>query len=215
MITLERFRLLIEAVRARGYGDMIAWSEAITPADDADEFASRVIYVICNSGMANTVATIIYERCITALNAGQTVTSVFRHPGKSKAIDAIWSQRETLFEAFQQSLEPIATLQSLPWIGEITALHLAKNLGADVAKPDVHMERLARRENTTTAKLCERLAADSGYRVATIDSILWRACADKILNSRAYEEQGWDAAFRPAAQPAEHSQNSSSKDPSA
>lgn len=34
------------------------------PAADADEFAERVIYVICNSGLANIVAGVIYGRCM-------------------------------------------------------------------------------------------------------------------------------------------------------
>ena len=39
----------------------------------------------------------------------------------------------------------------------------------------------------------------TGYRIATVDSILWRACADGVVNSRAYEVEGWKAAFRPHA----------------
>ncbi len=197
MITLERFRQLEAVLRERGYGPTIDWTESIEPASRSEEFAERTIYVICNSGMANAAANAIYQRCLDALRNGVPVVEVFRHPGKAPAIDLIWAERDQLFADYNHADDPIAALEALPWIGEVTALHLAKNLGANVAKPDVHMERLARAENTTTADLCERLSRESGYRVATIDTILWRACADRILRSAIYEAEGWDAAFRP------------------
>ncbi|TCJ41399.1 hypothetical protein [Parafrankia sp. BMG5.11] len=197
MITLPRFRLLEAGLRARGYDTQIDWSETILPPLSADLFAEEAIYVICNSGMANRVALSIYNRCLAVLKEGGAAKDVFGHPGKAAAIDRIWLEREELFADYAAAEDKVEQLRSLPFIGSITALHLAKNFGVDTAKPDVHLERLARRENTTTEELCARLAAESGYRVATIDTILWRACADRILNSQVYELEGWDAAFKP------------------
>ena len=70
---------------------------------------------------------------------------------------------------------------SLPWIGDITKYHLAKNLGANVAKPDRWLVRLADAEKTTVDQLCRRLAIATGDRVATVDVVLWRACAVGVL----------------------------------
>jgi hypothetical protein len=39
------------------------------------------------------------------------------------------------------------------------------------------------------------LARLTGYKISTVDSVLWRACADGILDSRKYMLEGWDAAF--------------------
>ena len=139
MITLERFRLLETALRDRGYGEMIEWSETIGPAADADEFAERVIYVICNSGMANIVAGVIYGWCMEARRRGEPAIGVFGHPGKGPAIDRIWQERQALFAGYNAE-ESVGYLQSLPWIGEVTALHLAKNLDADTHKPDSILE---------------------------------------------------------------------------
>ncbi len=197
MITLKRFRRIELHLRNAGFSDDIDWSEAIPPATSPEEFADHAVYVICNSGMKNSVAEPIYERCMSALRSGRRVRRVFGHPGKSKAIQNIWRHRAILFVAYLLSGDPVAFLQRLPWIGPITSYHLAKNLGADVAKPDVHLERLARRDKTTTHKLCRRLARESGYRVATIDTILWRACAEGLLNSGTYERVGWKSAFNP------------------
>lgn len=196
MITLRRFQRIEQVLRAAGYGPMIDWSETIVSPANAEAFAREVIYVICNSGMKNSVAAPIAARCIDALERGASVTTVFKHPGKAPAIDAIWRQRDTLFQRFKTGIVKVEDLLELPWIGPVTMYHLAKNLGADKAKPDVHLERLARRDRTTTERLCRRLARETGYRVATIDSILWRACANGILNSRLYELEGWRKAFR-------------------
>ena len=197
MITLKRFRKLEAALREAGYGPMIDWSENIQPANTAEEFAAEAIFVICSSGMNNRVAGSIAVRCLAAVAIGGSATTVFGHPGKSAAIDAIWRQREKLFSRYLAENDKVLILSELPWIGPVTKHHLAKNLGTDTAKPDVHLERLARRDRTTTQILCRRLARQTGYRIATIDTILWRACADGLLNSRRYEADGWKASFCP------------------
>lgn len=197
MITLKRFRALEAVMREAGYGPIFDWSESITPASTADEFAERAIYVICNSGMMNRIAEPIFERCMVALREGRSAETEFGHPGKRIAIDQIWQQRHALFEQYRSAPHDLAQLQELPWIGPVTVFHLAKNLGTDVAKPDVHLERLARRDRTTSQTLCRRLSRATGYRIATIDTVLWRACADGLLSSSAYEKHGWKAAFRP------------------
>ena len=199
MITLLRFHRLELDLRALGYGPTIEWSEAIAPANSADDFAARIIYVICNSGLKATVAGPIYQRCMVAVSSGTSAASVFGHLGKSRAIDNIWHAREELFRRHLAENGKVDDFEALPWIGPVTKHHLAKNLGHDTAKPDVHLERLARGDRTTTHTLCRRLARQSGYRVATVDSILWRACADGILSSREYEMNGWRAAYRGVA----------------
>ena len=191
--------MLEAALRGQGYGPMIKWSESIQPPATAEEYAAAAIYVICNSGMKNSVAAPIAERCIEAVVAGTSATTAFGHPGKAAAIDQIWNDRAELFQRFNAAQKKLDVLGELPWIGPVTKYHLAKNLGADEAKPDVHLERLARGDKTTTRTLCRRLSRASGYRIATIDSVLWRACADGLLDSRTYEAEGWGTAYRPQA----------------
>ncbi len=183
-ITKQQFKKIDKAVRKAGYKAAIEWSENITPPRTAKEFAGEAIYVICNSGMSNRIAVPIFEKCILALNNGQSVTTVFGHPGKSRAIDLIWKERKQLLSQYHQTNDLIEFCASLPWIGPITKFHLAKNLGADVAKPDVHLNRLAEKEGLDAQELCDRLAKVTSYRAATVDLILWRACADNIIHSR-------------------------------
>jgi hypothetical protein len=179
-----------------GYVEDHTWSEQLAPPETADEFASAAVYVIANSGMSYPVAQHVYRRCMAALNRGSSARRVFGHKGKATAMNWIWRERERLFVEFQAAADKLEFCELLPWIGPTTKFHLAKDLGVDVAKPDVHLARLAKRDRTTVDRLCARLATLTGYRRATIDTILWRACATGIINSRDYELAGWRAAFR-------------------
>ncbi|WP_290906324.1 hypothetical protein [Aquabacterium sp.] len=183
MITVDDFRR-IRAALGRQAEDDINWAESIEPPDNAEHFAAEAIFVICNSGMKNTVAHRIFERCCEAVVHGTPVLEVFGHAGKAAAIELIWRDRDQLLKGYLAAGDQLAFLEGLPWIGGITKYHLAKNFGAQVAKPDVHLQRLADREGTTPQALCERLAGETGYRVATVDTLLWRACAEGVLNSR-------------------------------
>jgi hypothetical protein len=197
MITAKRFARIERAVREAGYGHIIVWSESVIEPRSAETFAAEAIYVICNSGLRVTVAKPIHRRCMRALRRGQSSSTVFGHPGKVVAIDEIWAMRRALFKAYRRAEDKLEFCQTLPWIGPVTKHHLAKNFGVDTAKPDVHLERLAKAEGISPGMLCARIAKQTGYRVATVDSILWRACADGILSSRRYVTEGWRAAFRP------------------
>lgn len=182
-LTGDVFHFLLSMLGSLGVEDL-EWSEAIEPPDSAEAFACEVIFVICNSGMKNTVAADIFARCMAALESGVEVREVFRHPGKAAAIARIWGERKALYLDFQRATDRLAFLVGLPWIGEITKFHLAKNFGVDVAKPDVHLQRLADRDGTTPQALCARIAGEVGLRVATVDTILWRACAIGFIDSR-------------------------------
>jgi len=196
-LTIERFRLLEAALHFEGYAQMIEWSETLKPVTNCRAFATEAIYVICNSGMRVTVANMIYWRCMRALRRGIAAATVFGHPGKAAAIDHIWAHRKVLFDAYRVAENKIAFCGILPWIGPVTKHHLAKNLGVNTVKPDVHLARLAKAERTTPWLLCERLASQTGYKESTIDMMLWRACADGLLSSSTYVVDGWDAALRP------------------
>ena len=185
MIDLPTFEGVVQALRAAGYADAdIDWSEKCGPPASAEDFAREAIFVICNSGMKNTVARGIFNRVLAALARGDSARTAFNHPGKARAIDDIWARREEYLAGFLSAADPLEYCASIPWIGAITKYHLAKNFGAQVAKPDVHLQRLAALEGSTPQALCERLAQESGFKIATVDVLLWRACAVGIIDSR-------------------------------
>ncbi len=100
-------------------------------------------------------------------------------------LDALWRIAElvhlTGFFSFKAQVlqDPITRLQSLPYIGPITSVHLAKNLGLDVAKPDRHLVRLSQQFGySCTAELCSDIAETTGEQVKVIDLALWRYIAN-------------------------------------
>ena len=185
----SRYHELRAAVVAAGYEHDIDWAQNVKAPETAEDFASEVIWVILCSGMKEQVARIIQERVWAAIRGGLPVKgNVLGKSGKADAIDTIWRDRGALFAAFQASGDKVEFGLSLPWIGNITKWHLAKNLGVDCAKPDVHLERVAVHYGTTPANLCRDLAASTGDRVATVDLVIWRACNLGILKSREIRE---------------------------
>lgn len=186
MISRDDFLAIRDDVVLAGYGTDIEWSENCSSPETAEDLAREAAFVICNSGMKHSIACPIYERVRAALEDGRSASTEFGHRGKCEAIDAIWADRARLLAGFEAADDKVEWCRTLPWIGEITRYHLAKNLGVDVAKPDVHLTRLADAEGTTAQALCERLAASTGLRIATVDVVLWRACAIGLVNSRAF-----------------------------
>lgn len=166
-----------------GYGPDIEWSETVGPPRDAVAFALEIAFVICNSGMKATIARPIYDRVRQALLDGRAASTAFGHPGKSAAIDLIWSGREELLADYLAAEDKIAWLAELPWIGPITKYHCARNFGLDFVKPDRHLERIAEAEGTTPADLCAVLAEASGDRVGTVDYVLWRAAERGLIKT--------------------------------
>lgn len=165
----------------------IYWSENISQPSNPEDFAVEAIWIICNSGMKATIARQIESRVLASIKTGRSIHEVFGHKGKASAMETIWNERQRFFDEFNDADDKLSYLETMPWIGKITKYHLAKNYGVDCAKPDVHLQRLADRENTSVHEMCATLADETGYRIATIDVILWRACATGLLNSHTGE----------------------------
>lgn len=182
----------------------VEWAETRRNPVDADEFATETVFVICNSGMQNRIARQIFERCMDALRAGTPVSDVFGHKGKSEAIESVWSTRREILRAYLAADDKVGYCRTLPWIGDITSFHLAKSFGAQVAKPDVHLQRLADRHGTTAQELCEILSSRTGFSVGAVDLVLWRACADGILDGRTGTFRVTDAAPAPTRTTHQH-----------
>ncbi|QOX81037.1 hypothetical protein FY034_18850 (plasmid) [Trichlorobacter lovleyi] len=174
MITAARY-LELHAAVAEGFAHEIEWSETRQPVSDPLPFWSEYGWVVMNSGMKNQIARKIWEKVRPQVLAGGSAHDVFGHKGKASAIDQVYRDREQLLQEYLQvpDSEKIAWLRTLPWIGKITCWHLAKNYGFDCAKPDRHLVRIAGAEGVH--EMCARLARETGYRIATVDYVLWRA----------------------------------------
>lgn len=69
----------------------------------------------------------------------------------------------------------IEAISEFPFMGSVTAYHLAKNIGIDVAKPDRHLERMAAiAGRRSAAEMCFEIAQMVGDKVSVVDLVLWR-----------------------------------------
>ena len=103
--------------------------------------------------------------------------------GHRQKINAILKLAEIIelegFERLKAKIlkSPLKQLQIIPFIGEITTWHLAKNLGLSVAKPDRHLVRLANFLGyTDVQRLCRDVADIADEPVNVVDIVFWRYC---------------------------------------
>lgn len=161
-----------------GYEEEIDWAETVPPVVDSFTFWAEYGWVVMNSGMKNQIARKIWEKVRPHVIAGGSAHDVFGHKGKASAIDLVYRDRDKILQEYLQvpDTDKITWLRGLPWIGEITCYHLFKNYGGDCAKPDRH---LAGAEGTH--KMCARLALSTGFRIATVDYVIWRAANLRMI----------------------------------
>jgi len=156
------------------------WSETLARPANPEDMALELCWVIVNSGMKSTVAKRIWPKMRSMLIFRGYLTKVeFGHEGKVEAMNSIYRGRVPLYANMMRVSDADLAdwCEKLPWIGGITKFHAAKNLGADVVKPDRWIARLAARAETTPEALLRGPSAELGWRLATADLVVWWGCA--------------------------------------
>lgn len=119
--------------------------------------------------------------CLNSELCRPTALAAFKNERKIDAIIGTALYIDSIgFESYRKEIvqDPISTLRRLPYIGGITVYHLAKNLGADVAKPDRHLVRLAASQGFCDVQtLCSSIAKETGDPLRVVDVVLWRFLA--------------------------------------
>lgn len=176
---------------------MYEWARSISRSPETPEhLAGEIVWIILCAGRSAQAARTIERRVWAAIRAGEPVVSAFGYRAKAAAIERAWRERARDFAAWRalpSNALPalLAWCHSIPFIGDDTQFQLAKNLGADVAKPDIWLCRIAGvpdRPRLAVGKrwprcqaLCKRLGAATGDSVAVVDSMLWLACNKGIV----------------------------------
>ncbi|MDR2269102.1 MAG: hypothetical protein LBD94_02865 [Rickettsiales bacterium] len=173
---------------------------------DSDEFARQAVYVVLAGGFSQKTAKKIHAKIMDALRAGTndypSLRAIFNNKNKINAIIKLWENRKKYRDGYYNlagaPLESkLAYLSGLPHIGKITANHLARNLGENIAKYDIWIQRLAAggtpEENLIDNKdlnpeirnLCDdmfaKLERATGLPRGYIDVVLWKACQNGLL----------------------------------
>jgi len=180
-------------VIALGYGAEIDWQAAQNPIGTTEgEFLRETAWVIYCSGFKEAVVRRRFDYlslCFCdwtsaeaiAASGEQCIDMAMHSLANRRKHEAVVSVARRVashgFDSYWPAIlkDPIKGLQELPYIGPITAVHLAKNLGFDVAKPDRHLVRLKDHLGYgSVEEMCGVIARKSGDPVRVVDLVLWR-----------------------------------------
>lgn len=174
------------------YSDELRWQESLSLTNLKEpDFLREYAWVVLNSGFRESVVRSRFDfisLCFCDWESAAAIARssvcveaafpVFRNRRKLEAIAHTASiiHRDGFGYYFEHLLkDPTQTLQQFPFIGTTTSWHLAKNLGADVAKPDRHLMRVAERFGyNDVTQMCSDVSRVIGDRIAVADLILWR-----------------------------------------
>jgi hypothetical protein len=180
-------------VREWGFGPELEWQTSRIPeAFTESDFLRECGWVILCSGFRESVVRRVFpyvslcfcdwESASAIASASEmcigTAMAAFGNVPKLRAIvQAARNVERSGFQNFKMLVlaDPVAMLMTLPFLGPTTSLHLAKNLGIRVAKPDRHLKRVASVLGFRSPQhLCSYLSDLSGDPVPTVDIVLWR-----------------------------------------
>lgn len=136
----------------------------------------RRIFPVISEAFLNWESANIIIRVIN--NCRENALKVFRNIKKIKAICVLIQKvSEEGFYIIKQKIQlnGLDYLQEIPFIGPTTGLHLLKNLGFQIVKPDRHLVRIANALGFQTPQdLGEAIERRVGDGLAEIDLVLWR-----------------------------------------
>lgn len=182
--------------------DMLATPKRLSP----DCFAFECAYVILAGGFSQKTAKKIHSVICEKLLSGANVDdlfNVFHNKNKINAIYKIWQNRKELCVEYynQKTLDDkLNFIQKLPHIGKITANHLARNLGVNIVKYDIWIQRLGvvyagkpeffmrvdnGKLNTEIKKYCDdmfsHMVCVTGLPRGYIDVVLWKSAQNGLI----------------------------------
>lgn len=176
------------------------------PHLSGEEFASTVSYVILAGGFSQKTAKRIHKIIMEKMPEKPGVDEllkIFNNKNKINAIVKIWNNRESYRDGFYKCSgleDKLNYLQKLPHIGKITANHLARNLGENVVKYDIWIQRLGvlyggnpglyekidnGKLDADIKKCCddmfEHLHKETGLPIGYIDVVLWKSLQNHLI----------------------------------
>lgn len=183
---------------AIAHPDELEWARSVSAETfwnlDARGFLSEYCWVIYASGFrVSTVrakfpalqeAYLNFDlEALATTGSADAAMEIINHAGKAAGfLRGARLIHDEGFDNFKARVkrEGMAALRSLPYIGDITQKHLAKNIGlADVPKDDVWLVRLAYHfEAPTVEELTSWLAKEVEATQHVVDLVLWQYCAD-------------------------------------
>lgn len=182
-----------ERVIEAGFAGEIDWQEEVSFNDlDEPTFLRESAWVVLSAGFREAVLRRRFGEVSRAFLHWASADSIIAQRetcrtgalaafGNQRKIDAIVGIVEQVanegIETIRQQIKNRGTefLQELPFIGPVTACHLAKNLGLVMVKPDRHLTRMAAKTGYESAdRMCRTISELIGDSLPVIDIVIWR-----------------------------------------
>ena len=182
-----------ERIIKAGFSSEIDWQENISLGDlDEPTFLRESAWVILSAGFQETVLRHRFAQVSAAFLDWESAVMITAQReicrinalaafGNYRKIDAILKVAERVATAGIDTIRGqiisrgTSFLEELPFIGPVTACHLAKNLGIQMVKPDRHLTRMAAKTGYESADLmCRAISQLIGDSLSVIDLVLWR-----------------------------------------
>ena len=145
---------------------------------DFDKFFYEYVYVVLASGFRAKIAARLAPILVSCEGDIEKMQKHFKNQRKLSSIAAVWADRER-WEELRASFKTVDDLVNLPYIGEITKFHLARNIGlTSCAKPDVHLCRwcgsiTGNDSEEMVEVLTKEIAKKVNRKQGTVDFALW------------------------------------------
>lgn len=182
-----------EAVLAAGFADEVDWQDELRVSDLTEtRFLSEYAWVVFSSGFRESILRAKFPALRLAFGEFSSAQEIWRnrakcrrqaletfgHRGKVAAVlECSRLVQAAGFESIRTELNShgVSALRDLPYMGPITSLHLAKNIGIDVVKPDRHLIRIAEHSGyDTPLEMCSAIRELVGDALSVIDVVIWR-----------------------------------------
>ncbi len=198
MLYIDKNALAIKYIKAKkivfdqGYFQEIDYYDSLNFDNTTEKtFLKEMAWVILSSGMNekiirrkfNNVSNAFMNWSVKEVNKNHTICRQLALEAfhNTKKIDAILYAFEIVYnigiETIKKNIKQqgVSYLQTFPYIGQITAYHIAKNLGLNFSKPDRHLCRIAEAcgYNSVHA-MCKEISQIVGDDEKTIDLVIWR-----------------------------------------
>lgn len=191
ILTLYQFAK--DVVLESKYREELDWQDSLDVSQISEsDFLREYAWVVLCSGFKESIVRSKFEyisMCFCDWSSSKEIVeksevcckcaadAIGNHKKLAAIID---TAKEITYVGFDDFIEhiksdPVPNLQKLSFIGKVTAYHLAKNIGIDVAKPDRHLVRIAKAyDEGDVHSLCKKISDFSGDSIAMVDLILWR-----------------------------------------
>lgn len=205
MELLDAFGKAEEYVREH-HPEEVEWSLAMVRKDPTDtkptEFIREYVWSIYTSGFS---AKIVRDKW-------PELEAAYMGFDRHKIVEYAWKVRENALKIINnraktdkilEGISFIHTFTPLEWfkfmlkvekdvkelrvlrgIGPTLIHHLARNIGINTVKPDVHLSRMARYFRMDPFKMCDKISGMTGLPVHLVDTIIWRASVERVLDYR-------------------------------